>query len=244
MIDFHVHLDLYPDPKVIAQEIDKHRMYVLSVTTTPSAWKGTSALGYGHSRIRTALGLHPQLAHERIHELPLFDKYLHETKYVGEIGLDGSSNLKPHRDVQLHVFKHILCSCSLAGGKIMSIHSRRSATEVLNQLEIYPHAGKAVLHWFTGSKKELLRAIELNCWFSVGPAMFRTEKSINLIRLIPKERILTETDGPFVQLNKHYIYPWDVNKAIIKLAAIWGLSINATEIQLKNNFRSLLIQST
>src|ERR1035441_1290583 len=90
VIDFHCHLDLYPNPLAIRDECDRRGMYVLSVTTTPSAWKGTSALAAPTKRIRTALGLHPQLAHERMSELALFDSYLPETRYVGEIGLDGA----------------------------------------------------------------------------------------------------------------------------------------------------------
>src|ERR1035437_8151628 len=60
----------------------------------PSAWQGTSALAAPTKRIRTALGLHPQLAHERMNELPLFDSYLPETRYVGEIGLDGAPEFR------------------------------------------------------------------------------------------------------------------------------------------------------
>ena len=36
-------------------------IYVLSVTTTASAWEGTAALAHGSPRIRTALGMHPHL---------------------------------------------------------------------------------------------------------------------------------------------------------------------------------------
>ena len=90
VIDFHCHLDLYPDPLAVRDECVKRGMYVLSVTTTPSAWQGTSALAADTKRIRTALGLHPQLAHERRNELTLFDGFLPRRPYIGEIGLDGA----------------------------------------------------------------------------------------------------------------------------------------------------------
>ena len=64
--------------------------------------------------------------------------------------------------------------------------------------------------------------------------MFRSEKSINLIKLIYKERILTETDSPFVQISNNYIYPSDVNKTITQLTELWKFSINDSRIQLKN----------
>ncbi|MBY0432060.1 MAG: TatD family hydrolase, partial [Rhodospirillales bacterium] len=71
-VDFHCHLDLYPDPAAAVRACQESGAYVLSVTTTPKAWRGTVALAKECSRIRTSLGLHPQIAHERIRELALF----------------------------------------------------------------------------------------------------------------------------------------------------------------------------
>ena len=55
MIDFHAHLDLYPNVVHVIQNIVNMNMYVLSVTTTPSAWEGTNALSINFPRIKTAL---------------------------------------------------------------------------------------------------------------------------------------------------------------------------------------------
>src|SRR5579862_7818767 len=107
MIDFHCHLDLYPDPVAIRDECVRKGVFVLSVTTTPSAWQGTSALSASMPRIRTALGLHPQIAHERQSELSLFDALLADARYVGEIGLDGAPDFRPHWQIQIMVFDHI-----------------------------------------------------------------------------------------------------------------------------------------
>ncbi len=105
MIDFHCHLDLYPDPQAIVRAADKAGIYILSVTTTPKAWRGTSALAKECARIRTALGFHPQLAHQRHHELALFEGLLPETRYVGEIGLDGTPEFREHAAIQRRVFE-------------------------------------------------------------------------------------------------------------------------------------------
>ncbi len=78
-IDMHCHLDLYPRPDLVAEESKRRGTYILSVTTTPKAWHGTSLLAKESQRIRTALGLHPQIAHQRSHELDLFDSLLSET---------------------------------------------------------------------------------------------------------------------------------------------------------------------
>ncbi|ORS97051.1 TatD family hydrolase, partial [Escherichia coli] len=113
-IDMHCHLDLYPRPDLVAEESKRRGTYILSVTTTPKAWHGTSLLAKESQRIRTALGLHPQIAHQRSHELDLFDSLLSETKYVREIGLDGGQGFKEHWDIQLKVFRHILNSVNRA----------------------------------------------------------------------------------------------------------------------------------
>jgi len=240
MIDFHSHLDLYPDPLSVAKECSARRIYLLSVTTTPSAWRGTSALALPGSRIRTALGLHPQLAHERKSELGLFDAYLPETNYVGEIGLDGSPQFKPHWEDQMAVFNHILQGCSRVGGRILSIHSRRATSSVLTCLEKFTGAGIPVLHWFSGSKRELERAIARECWFSVGPAMLSYARSRDLVAMMPQSRLLTESDGPFAQLDGHNAMPWDVQRAEDLLAAVWKTGTDAVTQQLENNLRRLV----
>jgi TatD DNase family protein len=89
LIDFHCHLDLYPNPLEVSREAERRGVYVLSVTTTPSAFLGTLKLTGTDSRVRTALGLHPEIAVAREVELPLFEKLLPQTMYVGEVGLAG-----------------------------------------------------------------------------------------------------------------------------------------------------------
>src|SRR3989338_2907931 len=135
MIDFHCHLDLYPDPAAIVRECAARRMYVLSVTTTPSAWSGTNALALNQQRIRTAVGLHPRLANQRKIELGQFRELLSQTRYVGEVGLDGSPECLPFWQEQVEVFDNVLRSCAELGGRIVSVHSRRAEDEVLSRLE-------------------------------------------------------------------------------------------------------------
>ena len=141
MIDFHAHLDLYADPSAAVRHCVDRGLYVLSVTTTPSAWRGTSALANGVPKIRTALGLHPQIAHDRAGELPLFARILPDVRYVGEIGLDGAPEYRRHWQDQRRVFRRVLELCTDAGGRIMTIHSRRAATAVLDDLAAHPARG-------------------------------------------------------------------------------------------------------
>jgi len=239
MIDFHAHLDLYPDPHTVARECVARDLYVLSVTTTPSAWPGTAALTRGAPRIRTALGLHPQIAHERKGELPLFERLLPEVRYVGEIGLDGGPEYRRYWPDQEHVFSRVLSLCARAGGRIMTIHSRRAATQVLDALAMEPGAGIAILHWFSGTQRELARAVDLGCWFSVGPAMLAGDKGRALAAKMPRDRLLTETDGPFVQVDGRAVWPWDVDRAIEGLSKIWLEPVDTVQHHLYANLHSL-----
>jgi TatD DNase family protein len=244
MIDFHCHLDLYPDPYGVARDCESRNLYVLSVTNTPSAWTRTAAIAGGSDRIWTALGLHPQIAHERKGELFLFDQLLPQTQYVGEIGLDGSPELKRHWSDQKVVFTRILDACARAGGRILSIHSRRASTPVLDALEMYHGVGTPILHWFSGSQHELARAVEIGCWFSVGLAMLGGKKGRSLVSNMPRDRVLTESDGPFTRLDGNATLPWDTERAMTAMAELWVEPVTKVRDQLLRNLFRLTKSET
>lgn len=232
MIDFHCHLDLYPDPHSVVAECVARNLYILAVTNTPSAWTGSARLGKGAPRIRTALGLHPQIAHERKGELPLFEHLLSETRYVGEVGLDGAPEFRRYWLDQIMVFTRILEACVRSGGRLMSIHSRQAATPVLDALEAQPGAGTPILHWFSGSQRELERAIKLGCWFSVGLSMLSGAKGRELVGKMPHDRVLTESDGPFAQVDRRAALPSDTDRAATALAKVWNRPADEVRNQL------------
>ena len=242
MIDFHCHVDLFPDPHEIVRQCRKRKLNVLSVTTTPSAWEGTASLGGG--AILTALGLHPQLAHERMSELTLFDRLLPGCPFVGEIGLDGAPEFKAYWQDQVDVFRHVLEACESVGGRVMSIHSRRASTTVLDLLEMHPGSGTPIFHWFSGTVHELDRAIDLGCWFSVGPAMLRSKRGMQLARRMPRARVLTESDGPFARIRGRTVFPWEVEIAVDTLARCWGTDSALVHKSMEDNLSNLLGESS
>lgn len=239
MIDFHCHLDLFPDYQRVVDDCMGANIYILAVTTTPSAWRGTRKLVCASRRIRVALGLHPELAHRRESELGLFEEHLRDAQYVGEVGLDGSKHLHSSQDAQLRVFRSVLWLTQRAGGRVMSIHSRHAVDPVLDLLKAHD-AGIPVLHWFSGSKTQLKRAADMGCWFSVGPAMLRSRKGRDLVSAMPRERVLTETDGPFTRLGGKPLLPFDVSRAVPELGAIWGEAEHLVEARLIDSFKRLL----
>lgn len=239
-VDMHCHLDLYPDPRAEIERVGKSGAYVLSVTTTPSAWVQTRALASRYPRIRTALGLHPQLAEVRIDELSLFDRLLPDARYVGEVGLDGGADCKKFWRQQVEVFDHILSSCADHGGRVLTIHSRNAASEVLDTLKQHRGFGVAILHWFSGTKKDMAKAVEMDCWFSVGGAMVSGEKGRELVKLMPPERVLTETDGPFAKVRGRALAPGQCDEVLQSLSKTWGVSAESAAAQVVSNLREVV----
>lgn len=246
LIDFHCHLDLFENYQDLITECETKGIRTLSVTTTPRAWKRNYELTKNTKYVRAALGLHPQLIQtDSSEELRLWDQYFHEAKYIGEVGIDAGPNFSQTLAEQQKVFKHILKSCAQAGDKILSVHSVRSASLVLDHIEdlLPQNRGSIVLHWFTGTLSEAKRAIKLGCYFSINTAMLRTKKGQQLVRLIPIERVLTETDGPFIEWNNRPSTPADVENAIALLAKIVNQTSESLSDAILLNLKALTKKS-
>ena len=240
-VDFHCHLDLFPEHRTIIRECNAEKVATLAVTTTPKAYPRNVEFAAGSPFVMVALGLHPQLVAERADELRLFEKYLDTTRFVGEIGLDAGPKFYSSFEDQQRVFSRILRACDERGGKILSIHSVRCVSKVLEQLEQHLREGRTwpVLHWFTGTRSEAKRAASMGCYFSINSEMLRSPKTKTLIQSLPIERLLTETDGPFVHVNKRPARPVDVRGSVEALADAKGMSEEAIASQLLANFNSI-----
>jgi len=99
---------------------------------------------------------------------------------------------------------------------------------------------KAILHWFTGCVSDAHRAVELGCYFSVNEEMLRSPKHRKLVSLLPLERILTETDGPFVLNKEKVVRPRDVQRTVHEIAQIHHLSDTEAAVRILHNLRSLV----
>jgi TatD DNase family protein len=221
-VDFHCHLDLFPDFEAAVARAETARIFTLTVTTTPKAWPRNHALTCGTRYVRAALGLHPQLVAERAGEMALWEHYLPETRFVGEVGLDAGPRFYRSLDSQKRVFRSVLERCADAGGKILSVHSVRSVPIVLEMIERHfpPDRGVVVLHWFTGTRAEARRAEALACYFSVNAEMLRSDRGRALVADLPIARILTETDGPFTTMDNQPAEPTIVGATVGAIARV------------------------
>ncbi len=243
LIDFHCHLDLFPDYRKAVLEAERSQVHTLAVTTTPRAWPHNKELTSGLRHVTSALGIHPQLVKsDNARELALWDKYLADARYIGEVGLDAGPTYASTLTHQKHVLEHILRACAEAGGKVLSVHAVRSAGAVLDMVEklLPPDRGRVVLHWFTGTITQAARAVELGCYFSVNTMMLRTKKAGELIKVIPADRLLTETDGPFTRYQARPARPSDVSACVDLLACLLAIPPTVVANQVASAWRDLV----
>lgn len=239
-MDFHCHLDLYPEAREVHREASRRNEFTWLVTTSPKAFVATTeALGVLSSVLITP-GLHPEIAHERAGELGLLMEQIATTKAVGEVGLDGSPRYRPYYETQRRIFGAVVARCAELGGRTLSIHSRRAVRDVLAELRRHPGFGTAVLHWFSGSMAELKAAVAQDCWFSVGPAMFDSANGRALAAAMPRDRVVPESDGPFARTASGPVMPWSEDVTARGLAPLWTTTFEAAAQKLRANGRELL----
>jgi TatD DNase family protein len=155
-VDAHWHIDLFAAPENIVQQTESDQVYTIAVTNAPSVFPHTVGLVANTRFIRPAIGLHPELMHSHHHELPLFEKHLKTTRYVGEIGLDYTTTDKELRDKQRRALATIAEWAAMYGNRVLTLHSRRAAGDVISILKGFQ--GRKILHWFSGTQKELAEA--------------------------------------------------------------------------------------
>ncbi|GGX66370.1 Qat anti-phage system TatD family nuclease QatD [Saccharospirillum salsuginis] len=241
-VDFHTHLDLYPDLVQAIATCERKRVATLAVTTTPKAFERNVELSKSSDFVRIGLGLHPQLVADRHSEIDLFESLLTQTRYVGEIGLDRGPAHYRSFDLQSLVLSKILQACAKQGHKILSLHSVRATKPVLDMLDEHlpPDRGGVVLHWFTGSKADVRRAVDRGCYFSLNEKMLASPTGVRVLHEIPINRVLTETDGPFLVRGDKPIEPGDVSYTVELIASSVGLPSERVRLQILSNLQKLL----
>jgi TatD DNase family protein len=238
ILDTHCHIDLYPNPNELIQNCENAGITVLGMTNLPSHFE----MGYPHvisrKKVRLALGFHPLYAKEHNKEWPLFLKNFSKTSYIGEIGLDFSREGINTREEQLNSFKQIL-ELLQNSNKIVSLHSRRAEKEILKLLLEY-NVKNAIFHWYSGPLGLLDSIAESGYYFSVNSAMTESENGIKIIKRIPLNRLLTETDGPFIKFEERVVSPLDIKSIEQKIAEIKNVSHKEISVSIKSNFMNII----
>jgi TatD DNase family protein len=198
--DTHAHLDACADPadEVIARAREAGVGRIVSVGSGLDSCRETLAIAARHDGVFAALGIHPhQAAEEDAARLDELRELLADPRAVavGETGLDFYRDYAP-RDRQRELFARQL---ELAGelGKPVVVHTRAASEETAAALE--PFEGTVVLHCF--SAPELLPvALERGYYVSfAGNVTYpKAEELRDAARTVPADRLLAETDSPYL----------------------------------------------
>jgi TatD DNase family protein len=235
LIDTHCHVDRFPDASALASKCEASGIMTVAVTNIPSHYESARPHLNGMKYVVPALGFHPMAVGENQRELPLFLRLAENARFIGEVGLDFSQQGEPTKTDQIRVFSAIIEAVAKHTG-FVTMHSRGAADEVLETLKRFDFH-RAVFHWFSGSGKCLEKAIDWGCWFSVNTAMIGSQSGRDVISRLPKDRVLTETDGPYVRLGRRPAEPSDMRMVVAALASFWSVSVKDAEAQVCQNFQ-------
>lgn len=239
MIDAHCHIDLYPKPTEVADRANRANVLTVLVTNLPSAFEKAYPHIKQFPNIRLALGLHPLLALQHQMERNSFQRLIDKTSYIGEIGLDFSPAGFQTKDIQIDSFRFVFDTINKKP-KFITLHSRRAESAVLDLLEEMDYPFPVVFHWYSGSLSVLEKAVESGHYFSINTAMLESPNGQKIINRIPPERVLTESDGPFVKYKSRIIEPADVSIVERFLAEAWSSSPSQIRNKIRENFLKII----
>jgi TatD DNase family protein len=143
---------------------------------------------------------------------------------VGEIGLDfhwRKDNLAQQRAVFARQ-----CHMALKRGLPVAVHSRNAVDDVLDVLTSSELAGlRGVLHCFTGNVEQARRAVEAGFYLGIGGVLtFKNSGLDEVIRAVPQEFIVLETDAPYLAPTPHRgkrNEPAYLSLVVSRLAEVW-----------------------
>jgi TatD DNase family protein len=99
------------------------------------------------------------------------------------------------------------------------VRSRGAENAVIERLQAANATG--ILHWYPGPVQLIDRALSAGLDFSINPAMLRSQNGRRIIAAIPRERTLTETDGPYTRIQSRIAEPKDIPWVVQQIAHWW-----------------------
>ena len=235
IFDSHCHLDdkRYNDDlnEVIerAREENVHSLMIVGIDIATSQKAVKIAENYEH--IFTSVGIHPHNASDcsrnRLDELIQLAEENDCVKAWGEIGLDFNRMFSTAKDQEKCFIAQMESADSLKLPVIF--HERDSHGRFYEILSAHrPKYRNGVVHCFSGNKKELFKYLDLGYYIGITGIVTIEKRGKNLRELIPhipEDRLLIETDAPYLtpapQKNKHNRNePAFVKSVLLKLAEI------------------------
>jgi TatD DNase family protein len=206
MIDSHCHLDHEPLYENLSDVLIRSKnagiTKLLTICTTFDSFKNIKEIVKKDQMIYGTYGIHPHETESNQVDKRVIVRSVNENEKIigiGETGLDFFYN-HSDKDRQISSFKaHIEASIEL--NKPIIIHSRDAEIETFEILNSYKNKElKILMHCFTGSLEFSKKLLTLDAFFSAsGIITFKNSTELqNTFKTIPLEKLLIETDSPFL----------------------------------------------
>ena len=238
IIDTHCHIDMYENPLEIALECESKGIITIGMTNLPSHFEMGQPHLVGFKKVRLALGMHPLFGESHEKEFSKFINNINKTSYIGEIGLDFSKEGIKTKAIQVNTFEKILTEVKNKK-KVLSIHSRKAEKEVLGLLK-ENNIDLAIFHWYCGPVSLVKEIQDAGYYFSINPSMINTKSGQEIIKKISREKLLTESDGPFIEFKGKTVKPSDITHIHSHLATLWNINAENVENIIYANFKTIL----
>ncbi len=250
MIDSHCHLDhetLYQNlNEVILRSKDIGITKLLTICTNLNSFENIKKIINLDPIIYGTFGIHP---HDADKDLISKNKIIENSKYskkiigIGETGLDLYYNNSDKKN-QIKSFINHIEACSDIK-KPLIVHSRSAEKETFDILNAYKNTDiRILMHCFTGSHDFARKLLNLNSYFSAsGIITFKNSSELrNAFSFIPNEKIIIETDSPFLAptpMRGKTNEPGFIKYTLEKLAEIKKLTLENMDEVTTNNFNTL-----
>ena len=249
----HLEMDAYEEDRdaVINKCIQEGLQYMLTVGTEEAHFDKVIDIIDRYPAVYGALGIHPH--NSKDYTKAVADKiklYAKHPKIVGygEIGLDFFKNHSP-RETQIKVFGAQLEVAEELRLPVI-IHSRDAKEETLKILkDLYREGNDGVIHCYSYDLDYAKKFLDMGFYISIpGTITYKnTEKLAQVVKYIPDDRILAETDAPFLTPHPHRgkrNVPYFVKLTIEKMAEIRGKNKEELASVMGDNFVKLFLENT
>jgi TatD DNase family protein len=210
LIDAHAHLAdgrLLPDvDTVVARALAAGVERIVSIATGPDDWSTGLALADRFpGTVHATAGIHPhQAARADAAALAGVRALLDDARVVavGETGLDHHYDFAPRDAQRASLVRHL--EMGRETGKPLVVHAREADDDLRAVLREHGEGTSGVLHSFSGGPALLEEALALGWYASFsGMVTFRSFDAEALVRRVPADRILVETDSPYLAPVPH-----------------------------------------